>query len=356
MSTGKAPTNAGRLRRASRAFTTRRVPRAEIGALIRGDIEPRAGDLALVRVEGIGQHTRLHLTDGRRKHLFVGDELIVSYANRYAPRQFEAIVPSRLEPCHLVAAGGIAAKALSWHARIVRGPTEITPIGLLADRAGRRLNLADWALPPGALIESPGPITIAVVGTTMHVGKSTSAACLVNGLTRGGTRTGFAKVTGTGAAGDPGLLTDAGARPVLDFTDAGFASTYRVSHAEVEGILVTLVSHLRKAGLDAIVLELADGPFQQETADLLSSPVFASLTDGVIFCAPDAMGAAAGVELLRRKGLSVMAVGGVLTASPLQRREALAATGLPVLGKRDLADPATARKLLAEARERKALA
>jgi hypothetical protein len=75
--------------------------------------------------------------EGRRKLLFVGDEIVVAYGNRYAPNQFEAVVPKTLGPCHLVAAGGVAAKALSWHASVSKGATQITPLGLITDPTGR---------------------------------------------------------------------------------------------------------------------------------------------------------------------------------------------------------------------------
>src|SRR5262245_11278275 len=100
--------DAERLLSAAQAFSTRRVPRDAMVSLLR-DLRPRVGDVVLARIEAIGQHMRLHLPDGRRRALFVGDEVILAYADRYAPSQFEAAVPSRLCPCHLVASGGIAA-------------------------------------------------------------------------------------------------------------------------------------------------------------------------------------------------------------------------------------------------------
>ena len=122
---------AERLRRASWAFTTRRVSREEPYRISSGARTPRAGDLVLARVDVLGHHRGLQLCSGRKKNLFPGDEIVVAYGNRYAPSQFEAVVPKTLGPCQLVAGGGVAAKALSWHKRISRGPTLITPVGLL---------------------------------------------------------------------------------------------------------------------------------------------------------------------------------------------------------------------------------
>lgn len=327
-----------RLKKAKVAYTLRNVVLETAAALVT-DVIPRVGDLVLAKVEKIGQHTGLELAHGRRATLFVDDEIVVCYGNRYAPDQFEAELPSDLGPCHLAAGGGIAARALSWHADM-KAPTGIVPIGLLADAKGRRINLLDAALP--LLPDSrsrPRPYTVAVVGTAMNAGKTTTAANLIRGLTSAGRTVGAAKVTGTGSGRDTWFMTDAGSKLTLDFTHAGFPSTYRVTPAEVENILVTLTAHLAEAGMDTIVLEIADGLFQGETAGLLDSPVFARLVDSIIFAAGDAMGSAAGVEWLRHKKLPVIAVSGLLTASPLAMAEAAKATGLPVLDKRALSAP-----------------
>ena len=335
------------------AFTTRRVPRDSITHLICGDAKPRAGDLVLVRIDALGQHTRIQLPSRSRRNLFVGDEVILCYGNRYAPRQFEAIVPKTLEPCHLVAAGGLAGKALLWHEKLYRGPTEVTPIGLVADASGHRVNVADYALPDTGPIDPAGAVVIGFAGTEMSAGKTTAAAFLAHGLVRSGLRVGYAKITGTGAGGDLGLVSDAGASPVVDFTDAGHVTTCMVSREEIKGIVTTLVSHLQRAGVDVILLELADGLFQAETAAILESSFLHRVVDGMIFCGSDAMGAACGFDWLRRKEYAVLALAGILTRSPLQAREAMQVTGIPVLSRIELADPITASKLAQEARMRR---
>jgi hypothetical protein len=340
-----------RLRRAAWGFTTRRVPRGAVTKIVTEAVAPRAGDLVLAQVESIGYHTALQLPDGRRRHLFVGDEIVLTYGNRYAPNQFEAIVPQTLGPCQLVASGGVAAKARSWHSRVTKGPTQITPIGLLADASGVVANLRDFGLHSVERLAEPRPTILTVVGTAMDSGKTQTAAFLVKGLTLAGLRVGYAKITGTGAGGDTWLLKDAGAQPVLDFTDAGLVSTYLASSEEVERVFVTLVAHLAKAGVDAIVLEVADGVLQPETAALLRSPAFREAVGGILFTACDAMGAVAGHGWLRGESLPLIGLGGVLTASPLQCEESKKVTGLPVYSRQDLARPRTAIEVLATAQQ-----
>jgi hypothetical protein len=278
--------------------------------------------------------------------LYIGDEILVAYGHRYASDQFESEIPATLDECHLVAAGGIASRYLSRHSG-VKEPTRIQPLGLLAGPDGSTLNLRQWRL-DSRPIPKPLPPVIVVAGTSMNAGKTTAAACLIKGLQRAGKRVGAAKVTGTGAGCDYWQMMDAGAVEVVDFTDAGLASTYLLPPQEVEKVFLRLLSHLGSLNLDVIVVEVADGVLQPETAELLASPGFSYYCTGLVFAAGDAMGAVAGVQWLQRKGLEVSAISGALTASPLAVRETSSALGIPVIGKRELSDRASAEALLAQ--------
>ena len=331
------PLSSERTIRAKKSFTTRRVPLSQLTSLLTGEVKPRAGDLVLARVTRIRQHKRIELATGRRAHLHIGDEIVVSYGHRYAPDQFEAEVPSDLGLCHLVAAGGIAALYRSRNQRI-KPPTEIKPIGILSDSQGRRVNLADFQV-DAPETRSCFPPAIAVFGTAMNAGKTTMAGHLIRGLTSAGLRVGSAKITGTGSGLDIWYALDAGAEYALDFTDAGYASTVGLSSDELNGIARCLINHLGESSLDTIVVEVADGIFQDETSALLNSPVFAELINGVLFATPDACGALVGTQHLQKAGLHVFGVGGLVTASPLAMREAEQLLEVPVYSLADLQNP-----------------
>lgn len=344
-----------RLSQAKRAYTARHFTGLDTAQLLTDPaLVPQPGDLLLARVTRLGKHVQLEQASGRKASLFVGDEIVVTYAARYAPDQFEAHVPADLSPCHLVAGGGVAASVMNKHLSVTMA-TEITPLGLLADALGQRLNLRQRAL---AMPKATGrrPAVIASVGTSMNAGKTTSAAHLIRGLVRAGYKVGAAKVTGTGSGNDPWLLRDAGAHAVLDFTDAGYASTHLLDLAALQGVMQLLMANLAAQQVDVIVLEVADGLLQGETALLLQSLEFSHAVDGLVFSSGDAMGAAGGASCLRQHGLRVLALCGVLTKSPLARREAQHATGLPVLGLEELGDPVTAHGLLHSAMAGKAAA
>jgi hypothetical protein len=290
---------AGRLARAKFAYTTRRVAMESVATLLPAARHLKTGDVVLARVEKLGQHDHLELPNGRRALLYRGDEIVVSFGNRYAPDQFEAVVPETLAACHLVAAGGIAARMLQKHSRM-HNPTEILPLGLLGDAEGRRVNLSRWGLassrPDPA---APRPRVVVVAGTSMNSGKTTTISCLTRGLIGLGYRVAAAKLTGTGAGGDHWHMADAGADPAMDFIDAGYASTYLLPGRELEEVVGTQLAHLFRSGADFVLLEISDGVLEPETARLLVSPAFRPFFDVIVFTAGDSMGAAAGAAWLR---------------------------------------------------------
>jgi hypothetical protein len=332
------------LARAKPSFATRRVPRSAMRTLVCGSVRPRAGDLVYARISRLGQHRRIERPDGRRAQLHVGDAIVVAYGDRYAPDQYEAQVPADLGPAQLVASGGIASTVLS-RSMEVRAATDVVPVGLVGDERGRPLNLRQFALPP---VPTPveAPRTVAVIGTSMNSGKTTTVHYLVHGFDRAGMRPGAMKVTGTGSGNDYWVMLDAGAHQMLDFTDAGLASTYRQPMPVIERTFGLLLDHLTASGSGINLVEVADGIYQRETSRLIESAIFQERVDVVVFAAGDAMGAAAGVSHLRGLDLDVAAVSGRITRSPLATREAVDATHLPVLTISELADPTTMAPLL----------
>ncbi len=313
-------------------------------SLVSGAVRPRSGDLVLARIVQLGHHRHIEQPNGRRAVLHDDDEIIVTYGDRYATDQFESQVPATLGQAQLVASGGIASEVLS-RSLAVRRATEIEPLGLLGDAKGRPLNIEDFALQP-VTPQVARPRTVAVIGTAMNSGKTTTVHCMVHGLSKAGVRVGATKVTGTGSGNDYWCMLDAGAHVMLDFTDVGLASTYRQPMDVVETKFAELINHLTASGAALNLVEVADGIYQHETSRLLESPIFRSMVDAVVFAAPDSMGAVAGIRHLQNLGHEVLAVTGLLTRSPLAVREASAVTGLPVLTREELDDPIVSASML----------
>ncbi len=341
------PVPAAMLARAKRAFSTRNVPATAIRQLLTGKLRPKPGDLVLARVDRIRQHARLELANGRRARLFVDDLIVVAYGHRYAPDQFESLVPGNLGPCHLVAGGGVASR-MRHRSPKVKPPTEITPIGLLADANGVRLNTGQW-LKPGVKLRRNNRIDIPVflvVGSSMNAGKTTTAARLIKGLSADGYRVGASKVTGTGSGGDLWHFIDAGAVDAVDFTDAGHVSTYRTSAKTCHAIHLALGDFLSQQGADALVVEVADGLLQQETEALLSLPEFQEAVTAVWYCAGDSGSALFGLDWLKQRNYVIEAVSGVVSSNPLASQEVSKNTDVPIQTKAELVQPGAGHHLM----------
>ncbi|TDC48365.1 DUF1611 domain-containing protein [Jiangella ureilytica] len=341
----------GRLGAAKTSYITRHVidlvPAGDELLLAPATI-PSAGDVILARVESIGAHDWIERPDGRKARLFAGDEIVVAYGARYATDAYEAVVPDDFGPCDLVAAGGMAGRVVGAYTGFA-APTRIVPIGQLAGRDGSGLTVRDGApIVPSPVPPPVHPPVVAVVGTSMNAGKTTSAASLVRGMTRAGRRVAAAKVTGTGAGNDRWHLIDAGGAPVLDFTDAGYPSTHLVSSDDLVATYFGLLSAVSAAEPDMVVIEIADGVAHIETARLLAEPAVRATLSGVLFAAGDALGALSGVNLLRSWHLRVTAVTGMVTASPLAAREAAGLVDVPVVATKDLMEPTIAAALVTQ--------
>lgn len=324
------------------AFTTRRVNKQDAVALSKDYKAAVAGDLVLCQILEVGQHKNVQLSDRRNSAIYPGDLVVLALGARYAPDQFLARAEIRGEPMQLAAGGGIVGTVEKAHQKMSR-PTSVLPLGLLTRATGQVMNVADYALPAQA--PNTHATVIGVFGASMNAGKTTAAASLAHGLRRAGYSVAGIKATGTGAFGDFNAFEDAGV-PVTDFTDAGMATTYRMPLKRIERGFDTLVATAAEKGANMIVVEIADGVFQKETRAILNKSRIRERLDGIIFAAPDALGAFGGVTVLERYGLSPFAISGMVSCSPLATAEASEITGLPILSQEDLRNQAVVSQLI----------
>jgi hypothetical protein len=320
-------------------FSTRRVDRSAIAGMDTAFAAARPGDLILAQVESLGQHHRVQLSTGRPSLIYPGDTVVLACGARYAPDQFEGLAEIDPEGADLLAGGGCIGRMVSRNERI-RNATRLLPMGRLLDIAGQPVNLSRFAL-PATNVARDIPV-IVVLGTAMNSGKTLATTQLSLGLRRAGYKVAALKGTGTGAFGDLNEYADTGAHWVADFTDAGMVTTYREPLERVKAGLDLLLAHAAERGCEIAVMEIADGLFQRETGALIADPWLRDRQSGLIFACGDAVAAAGGVAELARHGLRPDALTGILSCSPMAVAEAEGATGVPVLRKGDLADPAEA--------------
>jgi hypothetical protein len=310
------------------SYALRWVPRARMATLLPCPVSPQAGDIALAKLEKIGKNATLELANGRRCTLHEGDLLAVVFGNRYATLQFEGYARANGDTCDLLSMGGLCGLVESKHAKAAE-PSKLRLLGALGDINGSPLNLRDFAL--ASLPQPNHPNVVVVCGTSMDAGKTHTVMSLIMGLRKQGLAVAGIKLTGTATGKDTWNMLDAGACIALDFVDGGLPSTYLSTLDELVHLYHLLISRAAAAGASWVVVEIADGLLQRETAALLQHPGFAATVGAWIFAAGDPLAAVGGVGVLRNWAIEPLAISGVVSMSPLGMKETQAATQLPCL-------------------------
>ncbi len=329
-------------------YALRRVPSASYARLVAHAVPPMPGDIVLAALEKVGKNARLELANGRPCSLHVGDLLAVVFGNRYATMQFEGYARSRGDRCDLLSMGGLCGVVESKHDSVAES-TKLRVLGAFATAEGTPLRLKDFSLAQSG-VPTRLPNIVVVCGTSMDAGKTYTATSIIQGLRRNNIEVAGIKLTGTAAGRDTWGMLDAGACVALDFVDGGLPSTYRTPLDELLGLEQRLVAHAVSHGAEWIVIEIADGLLQSETAALLTSDEFTRNVTAWVFAAGDAMSAVAGVRLLREWRLDLVGLSGRVTMSPLAVREAEGATGVDCFTAAALQDGALTPRLLAAGR------
>lgn len=317
------------------SYALRRVPESSLHCLLPRPEPPKVGDIVLAQVEAMGKNATLDIVNGRHCGLHKGDLVAVVFGNRYATLQFEGYARTDGDSCHLLSAGGLCGLVESKHDSMP-APSKLRVLGALGGKDGLPLRLQDFAVARTPAASGGRPRVVVVVGTAMNVGKTYTARSVILGLERHGVRVAGVKLTGTVAGRDTFTMLDAGACVALDFVDGGLPSTYLCSLTELLKLYDLLINHAASHGATWVVVEIADGIVQGETAALLASTRFATTVDAWLLAAADALGAVGAVAMLRKMGITPLAVSGVVSRSALGRREVAAAMKIPCVAAAEL--------------------
>jgi hypothetical protein len=277
----------------------------------------QSGDLILAQVKSLGSHPALITSDSRRLRLYRDDILLGVAGSRYATDAFEAKI-TQDGPLHLVTASGMCATVLNRHSD-QSAPTSLDLLGRVCDVNGP-INLVERCFVPRAPRNAKTNVVL-ILGSGMNAGKTTTSRRLVKALLRSGLRVAVSKLTGSVSHRDLYEYESTGAHDVRDFSQYGFPSTYGCTLSELERLFLTMVADAEQACPDVIVMEIADGVLQNETAALLSSTVCRPLVFGTVLAAPCSLSSLQGIHQISKYGHTVLAVSGLISNSPLMVRE-----------------------------------
>ncbi len=297
--------------------------------------QPSVGDVAVFEVISIGKHTTIQGESKRNEKIMAGDKIMAAFGHRYATAQFEGYVPNKIQTeFHILGAGGVVGEVKSVNDKFKDGgPTKLRIVGYVTNSKGKIINTKDQQ--NYQMKNFTGGFTeltkvILSIGSTMDSGKTTTAAYLVHSLKKQGKKVAFIKLTGTAYTKDADLNFDMGADAAIDFSLMGFPSTFMCNEPELLNLYETLVVEALEMNPDYIVMEIADGIYQRETKMLLHNKAFMNTISEVVFSANDSLAAVCGVQTLRTWGISVFALCGMFTTSPLLIDEVRELVDLPV--------------------------
>lgn len=279
---------------------------------------PRAGDVVVVRaLTDSATYNMLELPTGRLAKINPGDVLIGVLGRRRALKGFVGDVPPTVDAgdqLHLLNMGGVIGSCTGHHSSL-SDAIKVEVIGLAADENGGVLNIVSAALPLISSLGETAPLVL-IAGTCMNSGKTYAATELIKQATRAGMRVAAAKLSGIACLRDTLNMADHGAIATASFLDCGLPST--VDAGDLSPVAKAIIARLNQSAPDLIVIELGDGILGGYSVEsVFDDAELRGATAAIIFCASDYVGAWGGIELFRRRGITVDLIAGSVTDSQM---------------------------------------
>jgi hypothetical protein len=287
-------------------------------AVLQSSESPRAGDVVVVRaLTDSATYNMLELPTGRLAKINPGDVLIGVLGRRRALKGFVGDVPLTVtagDQLHLLNMGGVIGSCTGHHSSL-SDAIEVEVIGLAESETGGVQNIGSAALPLVTSLGETAPLVL-IAGTCMNSGKTYAATELIKQATRAGMRVAAAKLSGIACLRDTLNMADHGAIVTASFLDCGLPST--VDAGDLSPVAKAIIAKLNQSAPDLIVIELGDGILGGYSVESVFDDVeLRGATAAIIFCASDYVGAWGGIELFRRRGITVDLIAGSVTDSQM---------------------------------------
>ncbi|MDX6269419.1 MAG: hypothetical protein QOD28_642 [Acidobacteriota bacterium] len=278
----------------------------------------RAGDVVVVRaLTESATYNQLELVTGRLAKINQGDVLAGVLGSRRALKGFVGDVPETVaagDELHLLNMGGVIGLCTGHHSSL-SDAIRVEVIGLVYDEAARVRNIGDAALPLRGQLGASAPLVV-IAGACMNSGKTFAATELIRRATAAGLRVAAGKLSGVAALRDTLNMADHGAVATASFLDCGLPSTVGVG--DLAPVAKSIVGKLNESAPDMIVIELGDGILGGYSVEsVFDDAELRGAMAALVYCASDYVGAWGGIELLKRRGLTVDLVAGSVTDSQM---------------------------------------
>lgn len=278
----------------------------------------RAGDVVVVRaLSESATYNQLELVTGRLAKINPGDVIAGVLGSRRALKGFVGDVPETVaagDELHLLNMGGVMGLCTGHHSSL-SDAIRVEVIGLVYDETARVRNIGDAALPLREEMGMSAPLII-VAGACMNSGKTYAATELIRQATAAGLRVAAGKLSGVACLRDTLNMADHGAVETASFLDCGLPSTVGVG--DLAPVAKAIIAKLNESAPDMIVIELGDGILGSYSVEsVFDDAELRGAMAALIYCASDYVGAWGGIELLKRRGLTVDLVAGSVTDSQM---------------------------------------
>ena len=278
----------------------------------------RAGDVVVVRaLSESATYNQLELVTGRLAKINVGDVLVGVLGSRRALKGFVGDVPETVaagDKLHLLNMGGVIGFCTGHHSSL-SDAIRVEVIGLVYAEDARIRNIGDAALPWRESLGASAPLVI-IAGACMNSGKTFAATELIRQATAQGMRVAAGKLSGVACLRDTLNMADHGAVATASFLDCGLPSTVGVG--DLAPVAKAIVGKLNESAPDMIVIELGDGILGGYSVEsVFDDAELRGAMAALVYCASDYVGAWGGIELLKRRGLTVDLVAGSVTDSQM---------------------------------------
>jgi hypothetical protein len=299
-------------------------------AAIGENLAPEAGDVVIVRAlsESV-TYGNLELPSGRLAKINKNDVLLGVLGKRRALRGFVGDVPDTVkigDKLQLLNMGGVIGICTGHHSSF-SDAIDVEVLGIACDADEKPLNISNGAIKPSPVLNKIAPLVI-VAGTCMNSGKTVAATEIIKQAASAGLRVAGAKLSGIACLRDTLNMEDHGAIATASFLDCGLPST--AGAEDLAPIAKGILNHLDSFAPDLIVAELGDGIVGGYSVDsILSDPAIDDATSVFVFCASDYVGVIGGVEVLKRKGITIDVVAGSVTDSQMGEDYVQQELGLP---------------------------
>jgi hypothetical protein len=197
----------------------------------------------------------------------------------------------------------------------------------LGDRVGTPAHIFEGTVRPINKLGTVPPVVF-IAGTCMNSGKTVAATEIIRTLTKKGIKAAACKMTGVSLMRDTLGMADAGAIEVVDFNDAGVATTWDVDPVPAAFGMLT---HLAKGEPDLIVAELGDGILGEYGVDaLLADSRLMETACCHIICGPDPVAIFGAHKIYQdRFNLDIHLISGPVTDNSVGRDYVTKNLGLP---------------------------